>query len=108
LRETYPNEQLVFLVGGDSLHDLPKWEQPQRLLASCDQLGVMHRTGTKIDLQLLEEQIPGLSAKLVWVDAPLIDISASTIRQRLRKNQPVRYFLPHTVYQTIQERNLYR
>jgi len=108
LRETYPNEQLVYLVGGDSLHDLPKWEQPQRLLASCDQLGVMHRTGTKIDLQLLEEQIPGLSAKLVWVDAPLIDISASTIRQRLRKNQPVRYFLPHTVYQTIQERNLYR
>ena len=108
LRKTYPGEQLIYLVGADSLQDLPKWEQPQELVGSCDQIGVMHRTGSHIDLDLLEGQIPGLSAKLVWVGAPVIEISASTIRQRIGKNLPVRYFLPHAVYQIIQEKGLYR
>lgn len=108
IRKAYPSGQLIYLVGGDSLQDLPKWEKPQQLVSSCDQIGVMHRSGSEIDLELLEKQVPGLSAKLVWVDAPLIEISASTIRQRLRNNLPVRYFLPPAVYQTIKEKELYR
>ncbi len=108
LRDEFPGDQLIYLIGGDSLRDLPTWEQPQQLVALCDQIGVMRRPGYLIDLERLDEQVPGLKSKLVWVDAPLIEISGRMIRNRLRNGKPVRYFLPRSVYQIIQEKNLYR
>lgn len=108
LRDEFPGDQLVYLIGGDSLRDLPKWEQPRQLAAHCDQIGIMHRPDYPIDLDLLEGEIPGLISKLVWVESPLIEISGSTIRKRLRTGKPARYFLPGGVYRIIQEKNLYR
>ena len=35
--------RLVFLMGGDSLRDLPSWHEPQAFLDACDELGVMRR-----------------------------------------------------------------
>ena len=107
LRDEFPGDQLIYLIGGDSLQDLPTWEQPQQLAALCDQIGVMGRPGFPIDLDRLEEQVSGLISRLVWVDAPLIEISGRAIRNRLRNGKPVRYFLPGGVYQIIQEKNLY-
>ena len=79
-----PAARLVYLMGGDSLCDLPTWHRPADFVAACHLIGVMQRPGALVDLPALEDVLPGLTAKIRFVDAPLLDIAAHDIRSRLR------------------------
>jgi nicotinate-nucleotide adenylyltransferase len=94
-------------MGGDSLHDLPDWHYPEKLLDAVDELGVMRRPGDDIDLDALAKQLPGLRSKVRFVEAPLLEISARQIRLRVMQCRPYRYYLPSKVYQFIQTYGLY-
>jgi len=107
LKKQNPDAELVYLIGGDSLHDLPAWHLPQCLIEACSALGVMRRPGDQIDLSALDSQIPGLVQKVKWIDAPLLEISSSQIRQRITGGRPYRYFLHPAVYQVIVSLHLY-
>jgi nicotinate-nucleotide adenylyltransferase len=107
LASFHPNDQLVYLMGGDSLKDLPKWHKPAQFLDACHEVGVMRRAGDEVDLPSLEEVLPGISAKVRFVEAPLIDISASDIRRRIEAGMPYQYYLPAEVYRLIREKGLY-
>lgn len=108
LAEIYPQDNLIYLMGGDSLHDLPDWHQPQLFLNACNGIGVMRRPGDGVDMQMLERVLPGISQKVNFIDTPLIAISSSDIRRRISLGSPVRYFLTAPVMQIIQERKLYQ
>ncbi len=108
LRNLYPQAGLVFLLGGDSLRDLPSWNNPLDILAACRYLGVMRRPGDTIDLASLEKVLPGLTEKVRFVNAPLIEISSSEIRKRIADDASFRYYLHPNVYDYIQRNNLYR
>ena len=43
LARTYPQAELFYLMGGDSLHDLPTWKRPRQFIAALDGIGVMRR-----------------------------------------------------------------
>ena len=103
-----PGGQLAYLIGGDSLQDLPTWHRPADLVAACHILGVVRRPGDSIDLAGLEKIVPGLSAKVHFVEAPLIDIASHDIRKRIAEGRPFRYYLPAAVYGYIEEHQLYR
>jgi len=104
----YPEATLFYLMGGDSLRDLPKWHLPADFISRLDGIGVMRRPGDLIGLSDLEKQIPGLTAKVYFVDAPLLDISAHEIRTRATEGRPYRYFLPTKVYNYIVKHNLFQ
>jgi nicotinate-nucleotide adenylyltransferase len=104
----YPEDELVYLMGGDSLQELPTWVHPQDFVAACQAIGVMHRPGELLDLDSLEEALPGITAKLEFVKAPLLEISGSGIRERLRRGGPARYYLPEGVYERIQALGMYK
>ena len=108
LREQRPNAELVFLMGGDSLHDLPIWYKPAEFIQACDSLGVMHRPGEVISLSVLEERYMGISEKVEFIEAPLLEISSNQIRALVYKRQPFRYYLPFDVYQIIKNNELYQ
>ena len=108
LQAQYPQAELVYLMGGDSLHDLPIWYEAQKFVAVCHSLGVMHRPEAEIDLKLLETKLPDITPKVQFVEAPLLEIAASQIRSRIRQSKPFRYYLPDAVYQIIQKEKLYR
>ncbi|NIS80258.1 MAG: nicotinate (nicotinamide) nucleotide adenylyltransferase [Anaerolineales bacterium] len=108
LRTQYPQAQLVYLMGSDSLKDLNKWNQPERFVRLCDALGVMQRTGASSDVDQLESEIPGIKKKLRFFEAPFIDISGRDIRQRVREGAPYRYLVTDAVAKIIKERELYR
>jgi nicotinate-nucleotide adenylyltransferase len=108
IAEQNPSADLVYLMGGDSLHDLPTWHRPADLVAALRFIGVMRRPGDSVNLPALEKIIPGLTPKVRFVDAPLIDIAGHEIRQRAADGRPFRYFLPPAVYDYIVEYNLYR
>ncbi len=108
LRERYPATELFYLMGGDSLHDIPTWHRPREFLANCDGLGIMRRPDDEIDLDNLEITFPGLRNKIHFIHTPYLEISSQDIRVRIQARKPFRYYLPAAVYQIIQERGLYR
>ncbi|MEA2007697.1 MAG: nicotinate-nucleotide adenylyltransferase [Chloroflexota bacterium] len=107
LGDKYPGVHLVYLLGGDSLRDLPLWRQAQKFVRLVDTLGVVHRPHASINLPALKRDLPGLSEKLRLIEAPLLQISSTDIRQRVRTNYPYRYLLPPMVYNIILKRGLY-
>jgi nicotinate-nucleotide adenylyltransferase len=107
IKKQFPSAELFYIIGGDSLHDLPSWYHPQQLLAEVDGLAVMHRPGDQIDLRLLEEKLPGIGAKIRYIDAPLLEISSRQIRERISRGEGYRYYLPPAVLTIIQRENLY-
>jgi nicotinate-nucleotide adenylyltransferase len=103
-----PGVNLVYLMGGDSLRDLPTWHRPNDFVSACHLIGVMRRPGDAVELGVLEERLPGLTAKVRFVDAPLLEIAAREIRSRIAEGRPFRYFLPERVYEYIDSHGLYR
>jgi nicotinate-nucleotide adenylyltransferase len=107
LAKENPGVTLILLLGGDSLHDLTKWHEPLQLVAECNEIGVMRRPDAFIDLASLEKEIPGLTAKVRFVEAPLLEIASHEIRKRAAEGQPFRYYVPPAVYAYIVEKGLY-
>ena len=103
-----PGKKLVYLMGGDSLRDLPAWHRPADFVSASDLIGVMRRPGDTVDLAELEKILPGLASKVRFVKAPLLDIAAHEIRRRVAEGKPFRYFLSGQVYTYIIKHNLYR
>ncbi len=108
LADENPGAKLIFLLGGDSLHDLTTWHRPAELVEACDEIGVMRRPRDAIDLSRLERQIPGITAKVRFVDAPLLEIASHQIRKRASEGQPFRYYVPAAVYGYIMEKGIYQ
>jgi nicotinate-nucleotide adenylyltransferase len=104
----YPRDTLIYLMGGDSLEDLPTWYEPGEFLAVCDEIGVLRRPGHQIDLPALEKRLAGLTAKVHFIDSALIDISSTQLRAAITAGKPFRYSLPPDVYRYIQEHRMYR
>lgn len=104
----YPEDDLVYLMGSDSLRDLPVWHEPQEFIRSCKEIGVMHRPGDLARLDEVDELLPGVSARVRWVLAPLLQISSTDIRQRARDGRPYRYFLSPAVFKIVNDSGIYR
>lgn len=100
-------ENCFFIIGGDSLADLPTWHQPRQLLALC-RLAAVHRPGFRPNVAGLSGQLPGLAGRLSWVPMPLIGITASDIRARVRAGQSIRYQVAEPVNNYITRYRLYR
>jgi nicotinate-nucleotide adenylyltransferase len=107
LAQEYPQAELVYLIGGDSLRDLPTWRRPAEVIAASDAIGVLRRPRVRIDLDRLEAQLPGLSSIIRWIEAPRLDISATQIRRLVGAGKAFRYYVPDVVHTFIVEKRLY-
>lgn len=96
---------LFFIIGRDTLAELPLWKEPEKLIQLC-RLVVAPRLGSK-DLKHLETAIPGLLDKVIQLDMPVIGISSSGIRQRIAQGLSIRYWVPAEVEKYIAERKIY-
>jgi nicotinate-nucleotide adenylyltransferase len=107
LRVTYPDDELYLLIGSDSLCDLLTWHDPVRVVAQA-RLAVMRRLGAEPNICALESALPGITARVDWVDAPWLDVSSTDIQRRVREGLSIRYLVPREVEHYIAERRLYR
>jgi len=103
-----PEAEIVPVIGGDSLQDLPTWHKPRELVYAAHWVGVMRRPGEEVNLEQLERELPGIKSKVHYVDAPLLEIASREIRSRVADGRPFRYYLPNPVYEYINEHHLYR
>jgi len=103
-----PEAEIVPVIGGDSLQDLPTWHKPRELVYAAHWVGVMRRPGEEVNLEQLERELPGIKSKVHYVDAPLLEIASREIRSRVADGRPFRYYLPNPVYEYINAHHLYR
>jgi nicotinate-nucleotide adenylyltransferase len=108
LAQENPHSEIVPIIGADSLNDLPTWHQPKEILYAAHWVGVMRRPGEETNLEALEHKLPGISSKIHYVEAPLLEIASREIRDRVATGKPFRYYLPESVYEYIERHHLYQ
>jgi nicotinate-nucleotide adenylyltransferase len=99
LAEKYPSHQFVLIIGEDNLPSFPKWKNYEKILEYFD-LYVYPRQGT-------EKSTLAQHPKITFVDAPLLDISATFIRKQVKEGKSLRYLLPEIVEQYIVRKEFY-
>ena len=100
LKEKHPIKEFKVIVGGDNLENFSKWKNHEEILNQHG-LYVYKRPG--VTNTPLERH-----ANVHIVDAPLLDISATYIRNCIRQNKSIRYLVPEPVEQLIRQKNFYR
>ena len=107
LREKSPKDEFFYLMGADSLNDLPTWHDPERFISLCYGIGVMMRHDDAPDTSKLELEIGGLSEKLHFLHTPVIEVSGSDIRARVGEGKSIRYLVPNKIHHYILNHKLY-
>lgn len=107
LNVKYSGIEWYLIIGGDSLMELPRWRQPERLLRFA-RLAVAHRPGFQPDIASLEAALPGISQRIEWVDSPMIDLASHDLQRRAHKGLPLRYVVTQEVAQYIAQNQLYQ
>ena len=108
IEKKYPKAEIYFILGGDSLREIENWHEPQYVMEHCHILAASREdeNGKRIR-ERVEELMNKYKAKISFIKMPLIDISSSKIRKRLKKGKTVHYMLPEEVMNYICFHNLY-
>jgi nicotinate-nucleotide adenylyltransferase len=106
-RQVGAETQFYFLMGMDSLRDLPTWRQPQWLIQQCT-LVVLTRHDIEIDWTHLEAALPELRERVVLLEMPELEIASHILRERVRSGAPICHQVPRMVETYIVKHGLYR
>lgn len=108
-RETYPEHQFYFILGADSLFSIEQWKYFREIFPTCTILAAMRddkdRKNMEAQIRYLEETY---QARIELLQAPLLEISSTTIRKRAGSGYTVRYMVPDKVAQYIREKGFYK
>jgi nicotinate-nucleotide adenylyltransferase len=106
LNEKYPGKEFALIMGGDNLTTLHKWKNVDELISRYSLYVYPRRDKDGSYPPGLEGLIK--NAKIVIVEAPLMEISGTFIRDSIAGGKDVRHFLPPGVWKYIDEMNFYK
>jgi nicotinate-nucleotide adenylyltransferase len=101
-------DELFFILSWSSLNELPRWKEPGRIIELCRLVAVPRPGYPRPDLEALDKSTPGLKERVIVLEGPQVDISASDIRERVGKGLPISGLVPEVVEGYIREKGLYR
>ena len=99
LQEKYPSHEFTVLMGSDSFENLPKWKNHEQLLKNYN-IVVYERPGHPVQ--------PPIPKQVMILKAPLLEISATHIRQSIKNNKSIRFLVPDSVKQEIERNGYYK
>ncbi|MEX1098528.1 MAG: nicotinate-nucleotide adenylyltransferase [Planctomycetales bacterium] len=109
LHRVDPSRELFFLIGADSLADLPSWRRPDRIAELATIVAVNRGDRPLPDPAALAATLgEPLAERIRFVTMPGIDLSATDIRRRVRAGESIRFMTPRAVEAYIREHGLYR
>jgi nicotinate-nucleotide adenylyltransferase len=99
LHEKYPQHEFSLIMGSDNLVTLHKWKNYEKLLAY--KIFVYKREG------FTGNPFPD-NTNITVLEFPLLDISATFIRENIRKGISMQFFLPEAVWKYVDEMGWYK
>ena len=109
IHDAHPDVELFFLIGADSLVDLPTWREPKRIVELATVVAVNRGDQPAPDIASVEHRLElGSNQRLRSVQMPAIGISANIVRERVEGGRSIRYLVPRAVEAYIHEHQLYR
>ena len=99
LKEKYPEHTFSIVLGSDGLENLEKWKNSNEIISGYP-LYVYPRPGYAI------KSIP--NANITIIDAPLLSISSTLIRQLIHEGKSIRYLVPDRVLEEIEKSGFYK
>lgn len=97
LKQQHPDTDYYFIIGADMVNYLPKWYRIDDLVKMVQFVGVKRPGYTP------QSQYP-----VLWVDAPMLEITSTAIRERVQTGESIRYLVPDAVAAYIEKEGLYR
>ncbi len=109
-KESYPEYDFYFIIGADSLQMLDTWVHPERIFPTCTLVATCRDDMNT--QKAIEDRIQELKANYQEVDiqfmkTPMIPLSSSELRKKLKNRMSVEKDLPKSVYEYIMEHKLY-
>lgn len=101
LQAKFPNDEFYLVTGGDNWQIFDKWRNSEEILAKYHLL-IYPRLGYEVNIP------DELKDRVTLVDAPIIEISSTQVRERLSQGLSVRYYVPDEVLGYIERKQLYR
>jgi nicotinate-nucleotide adenylyltransferase len=103
----YPYDEFFFILGWDSLISLHQWHEASKLIKLCRIAGVPRPGCAMPDTRKMEENLPGISGRLILLDKPRMNISSTEIRSRVRAGLDIDDMVPGKVAEYIRQKGLY-
>lgn len=96
IKSQYKDTLFYFIIGADMIEYLPKWHKIDELVK------LVHFVGVERPKYSHNTAYP-----VLFVDVPAMNVSSSMIRERLKSGKTVRYLLPDSIIEYIEENHLY-
>ena len=111
IHQQQPEAELFFLMGADSLLELPTWREPARICQLAIPVVAARANHSAVDYDVLRgvvspERLEAIRSHQVTV--PLIDLSSTDLRRRVAEGKSIRYRTPRAVEKYIETHGLYR
>ncbi len=106
LKEKYPHKEFSLIMGSDNLYYIHKWKNFTKLIKDY-KIIVYPRPGYPMDREKLQVLID-YKEQFEEVNAPLMEISSSFIRNAIKAGKNISHFLPENVFNYIDEMNFYK
>jgi len=100
LHEKYPEKDFSLIIGSDNLESIHKWKTYELLLENYDFFVYQRRGFENYNHQNLD--------RVTFMEAPLLDISSTMVRQRIADGKSIRYLVPDPVCYYIENSNMYK
>lgn len=101
----YEGAQFYFITGLDAVLDIVSWKDPEEIMTMCRFVAVSRYGYTH---KKMEELPDGLRKRIIPLEIPLLAISSTELRERVRTGRSIRFMVPPAVEQFIRKKSLYR
>jgi GTPase len=101
-------DEIYFILGWDSLAQLPEWHEPSRLLNICFLVAVPRPGYSRPSVKALEGVLPAIEKKVIFLDRPKVDISSTNVRELAARGESIDHLVPGKVAEYIRKNRLYQ
>lgn len=109
LSKIYNDASFYYIIGADVVFDLLTWKDYLKVFEMCGFIAVMRPGYDKLKLlDRIDELRRTFGVQIIPLEVPLIGVSSTLVRERIKSARSVRYLLPERVLGYIEENDLYR
>lgn len=102
-----PDSEYYFIIGADSLFNIEKWKNPDRIFALATLICAVRDDFDLTHIKEKGEELANLGAKIIYLDIPKINISSTNIRENVKCKLSIDDLVPKKVAEYILQERIY-